>query len=112
MRNTPALKQHDAQITCFRTRLIRPTQFGAIACLTAAVIWGSSFAVSKVAMQAVDAWHLTVIRYGIVINFVPITAFLIGVVQGYRFNWAELLGSIFVVSALLVSRIAARPAAS
>lgn len=68
------------------------------------------------AMLGTLCWNIGIRKVGaggvLFINFVPITAFLIGVAQGYRFNWAELLGSLFVVSALLVSRMAARPAAA
>ena len=42
------------------------------------------------------------------INLVPITAFVIGIVQGHRFVDSELIGATITVSALIVNNISAR----
>jgi drug/metabolite transporter (DMT)-like permease len=73
--------------------------------------WEIAYVTFCSAMLGTLCWNIGIRKIGaggvLFINFVPITAFLIGVAQGYRFNWAELLGAVLVVSALLVNRIAA-----
>lgn len=58
-------------------------------------------------------WNSGIRRIGadgvLFINFVPVTAFAVGAFQGYRFNWAELLGAAAVLVALVVNQLWSRP---
>lgn len=77
----------------------------------ASVGWQIAYITFGSAMLGTLSWNIGIRRIGadgvLFINFVPITAFIIGVVQGYRFNWAEVLGAVFVVGGLVANRVAA-----
>ncbi|OWW22898.1 hypothetical protein AYR66_15920 [Noviherbaspirillum denitrificans] len=89
------------------------TRVGAAAVPTSAqllsVVWQILFVTFGAAQLGTLCWNIGIRRVGaggvLFINFVPITAFIIGVVRGYRFNWAEVLGAALVILALLASRI-------
>lgn len=89
------------------------TGVGAAALPTSAhllsVAWQILFVTFGAALLGTLCWNIGIRRVGssgvLFINFVPITAFIIGVAQGYRFNWAEVLGAVLVIVALLTSRI-------
>lgn len=55
-------------------------------------------------------WNVGIQRVGangvLFFNFVPITAFSIGVARGYPFNWAEVVGALLVIFALVSSGLA------
>lgn len=72
--------------------------------------WEIFFVTFGAALLGTLCWNIGIRRIGangvLFINFVPITAFIIGVSQGYRFNWAEVLGAVLVIAALLSSRLA------
>jgi drug/metabolite transporter (DMT)-like permease len=72
--------------------------------------WEILFVTFGAALLGTLCWNIGIRRLGaqgvLFINFVPITAFIIGVIQGYRFNWAEVLGAILVIVALLLSGLA------
>lgn len=62
------------------------------------------------ALVAVLSWNTGIKMLGAVngvlfINFVPITAFTIGVIQGRSFSSAELLGAMLVVGALIANNM-------
>lgn len=75
------------------------------------VAWQILFVTFGAALLGTLCWNIGIRRVGasgvLFINFVPITAFIIGVVRGYRFNWAEVLGAVLVIIALLASRFGA-----
>jgi drug/metabolite transporter (DMT)-like permease len=75
------------------------------------VAWQILFVTFGAALLGTLCWNIGIRRVGaggvLFINFVPITAFIIGVMQGYRFNWAEVLGAALVIVAVLSSRIGA-----
>lgn len=75
--------------------------------------WEILFVTLGSALLGTLSWNIGIRKVGadgvLFINFVPITAFAIGIFQGYQFNWAEVLGAVFVISALLVNRFAATP---
>lgn len=60
------------------------------------------------------AWHSGIRRVGadgvLFINFLPVTAFAIGVAQGASFNWAEVSGAVLVGAALVVNHLLGRRA--
>jgi drug/metabolite transporter (DMT)-like permease len=72
--------------------------------------WEIFFVTFGAALLGTLCWNVGIRRIGangvLFINFVPITAFIIGVSHGYRFNWAEVLGAALVIVALLSSRLA------
>lgn len=73
------------------------------------VAWQILFVTLGAALLGTLCWNIGIRRVGadgvLFINFVPITAFIIGVARGYRFNWAEVLGAALVIVALLASRV-------
>lgn len=72
------------------------------------VRWEILFVTFGAALLGTLSWNIGIRRAGangvLFINFVPITAFIIGVAQGYRFNWAEVLGAALVIVALATNR--------
>jgi len=65
---------------------------------------------------AVLAWNAGMREVGaangmLFINFVPVTAFAIGIAQGHRFHAIELLGATLVVGALIANTLIARRSA-
>lgn len=91
------------------------TTLGAAALPTSAqllsVAWQILFVTFGAALLGTLCWNIGIRRVGaggvLFINFVPITAFIIGIAQGYRFIWAEVLGAALVIIALLSTRIGA-----
>ncbi|MFZ5511345.1 MAG: DMT family transporter [Pseudomonadota bacterium] len=82
----------------------------------ASVGWEIGYITLGSAVLGTLGWNSGIRRIGaegvLFINFVPVTAFVIGVFQGYRFNWAEIIGSVLVVAALLANHfLAARASA-
>lgn len=69
--------------------------------------WEIAYITFAVALLATFCWHSGIRRAGpdgvLFINFVPVTAFIIGVTRGSHFYWAELLGAVLVVTGLLVN---------
>jgi len=62
------------------------------------------------ALVAVLSWNLGIKLLGAVngvlfMNFVPITAFAIGVLQGHSFGWAEIVGACLVMGALVANNL-------
>lgn len=62
---------------------------------------------------AVFAWNAGVAALGaangvLFINLVPVTAFAIGVAQGHMFHWAEIVGSMLTLSAVVVNSLGSR----
>lgn len=64
---------------------------------------------------AVLAWNMGIKRVGasgvLFINFVPVTALIIGWFQGHRLSMAELAGALIVMVALVLGNLDRRPAA-
>jgi drug/metabolite transporter (DMT)-like permease len=58
------------------------------------------------------SWNSGIRRVGsdgfLFINFVPVTAFAVGIAQGYRFNWAEIVGAALVMGTLVANHLASR----
>ncbi|WP_420473632.1 DMT family transporter [Noviherbaspirillum sp. ST9] len=89
------------------------TQLGVAAVPTSgqlqSVAWQILFVTFGAALLGTLCWNIGIRRVGaggvLFINFVPITAFIIGIMQGYRFNWAEVVGAALVIIGLLSSRI-------
>jgi drug/metabolite transporter (DMT)-like permease len=76
--------------------------------------WGIAYLVLVAAFIAVLGWNAGIRRVGasggvLFINFVPVTAFAIGVVQGHRFGGVEVLGAALVMSALVLNSVLTRP---
>lgn len=72
--------------------------------------WTFAYLILLGAMVAVLSWNSGIKRLGAVngvlfINFVPITAFLIGVFQGRAFSTAELTGATLVIAALITNNL-------
>ncbi|MFC7518418.1 DMT family transporter [Herbaspirillum sp. GCM10030257] len=71
--------------------------------------WQIAFVTFGAALLGTLCWNIGIQRIGpngvLFINFVPITAFIIGVARGYAFNWAEVLGALLVIVALVSSRL-------
>lgn len=72
--------------------------------------WNFSYLIVMGALIAVLSWNTGIKLLGAVngvlfINFVPITAFAIGVVQGHRFGWAEVVGTCLVMGALVANNL-------
>lgn len=71
--------------------------------------WQIAFVTFGAALLGTLCWNIGIQRVGpngvLFINFVPVTAFIIGVARGYVFNWAEVLGALLVIVALLSSRL-------
>jgi drug/metabolite transporter (DMT)-like permease len=72
--------------------------------------WQIAFVTFGAALLGTLCWNVGIQRVGangvLFINFVPITAFIIGLARGYPFNWAEVLGALLVIVALFSSRLA------
>ncbi|WP_413437686.1 DMT family transporter [Sulfuriferula sp. GW1] len=64
---------------------------------------------------AVLAWNMGIKTLGaggvLFINFVPVTALIIGWLQGHRLSAAELTGALIVMGALVLGNLGRRPAA-
>ncbi|MHB1247477.1 MAG: DMT family transporter [Sulfuriferula sp.] len=64
---------------------------------------------------AVLAWNMGIKRIGasgvLFINFVPVTALIIGWFQGHRLSMAELTGALIVMAALVLGNLGRRPVA-
>ncbi|MHB1331694.1 MAG: DMT family transporter [Sulfuriferula sp.] len=64
---------------------------------------------------AVLAWNMGIKRVGasgvLFINFVPVTALIIGWFQGHRLSMAELTGALIVMAALVLGNLGRRPVA-
>ena len=64
---------------------------------------------------AVLAWNMGIKRVGasgvLFINFVPVTALIIGWFQGHRLSGAELAGALIVMAALVLGNLGRRPVA-
>jgi drug/metabolite transporter (DMT)-like permease len=72
--------------------------------------WTIAYLVVLGALVAVLSWNSGIRMLGAVngvlfINFVPITAFVIGVVLGHAFGVGEILGAILVISALVANNL-------
>ena len=72
-----------------------------------ATAWGMAYLVLLAAFVAVLGWNAGIARVGptagvLFINLVPVTAFAIGALQGYRFGAPELLGAVLVMGALVL----------
>jgi drug/metabolite transporter (DMT)-like permease len=77
--------------------------------------WDIAYLIIMGALVAVLSWNAGVKMLGTVngvlfINFVPITAFAIGVTQGQSYSMAEVLGAGLVIAALLANNIYLRKA--
>lgn len=57
-------------------------------------------------------WNSGIKRIGadgaLFINFVPVTGFVVAIVLGHRLMWAEVLGALYVVSALVINHLLGR----
>jgi drug/metabolite transporter (DMT)-like permease len=74
------------------------------------VQWRLSYMVLVAALVAVLSWNVGIKLLGAVngvlfINFVPITAFAIGVAQGHSFSAAEVIGASLVIGALIANNL-------
>ncbi len=72
--------------------------------------WMFAYLIVLGALVAVLSWNVGIKLLGAVngvlfINFVPITAFAIGVVQGHSFGLAEVLGACLVMGALVANNL-------
>lgn len=75
--------------------------------------WEFAYLVVLGAVVAVLSWNSGIRRVGAIngvlfINLVPVTAFVIGIVQGHDFGRDELLGAVLVVSALIANNLYSR----
>ena len=79
----------------------------------AAAGWEIAYITVGAALLGTLCWNSGIRRVGadgvLFINVVPVTAFVIGIVQGYKFNWAELTGAFLVVAALFANHFPGRP---
>jgi drug/metabolite transporter (DMT)-like permease len=76
----------------------------------ALVHWRLTYMILAAALLAVLSWNVGIKLLGAVngvlfINFVPITAFAIGVAQGRSFSAAELIGATLVIGALIANNL-------
>jgi drug/metabolite transporter (DMT)-like permease len=74
------------------------------------VDWRLAYMILIAALVAVLSWNVGIKLLGAVngvlfINFVPITAFAIGVVQGRSFSSAEVIGALLVIGALIANNL-------
>lgn len=80
----------------------------------AAAGWEITYITIGSAWLGTLSWHSGIRRIGpdgvLFINFLPVTAFAIGVLQGARFNWAEVSGALMVGAALVVNHVLGRRA--
>lgn len=71
----------------------------------AASAWGIVYLVLIAAFVAVLSWNAGIRRVGVqgvlFINLVPVTAFIIGVLQGPHFGGAEVAGAALVLNSVL-----------
>ncbi|MGD8574430.1 MAG: DMT family transporter [Gammaproteobacteria bacterium] len=72
--------------------------------------WTFAYLIVPGALVAVLSWNTGIRRIGPVngvlfINFVPITAFAIGALQGHAFSTAELVGAGLVIGALILNNL-------
>lgn len=72
--------------------------------------WPLTYMVVLAALVAVLSWNIGIKLIGAVngvlfINFVPITAFVIGIFQGRSFSSAEVIGSGLVIGALIANNL-------
>ena len=73
-------------------------------------VWSFAYLIVLGALVAVLSWNVGIKLLGAVngvlfINFVPITAFTIGVIQGRSFTWAEVAGACLVMGALIANNL-------
>lgn len=69
------------------------------------------------AVIAVLSWNAGIRQLGalngvLFINFVPVSAFVIGVILGHRFGLAELAGAAFVILALIFNSLLSQRASA
>lgn len=72
--------------------------------------WSISYLIILGAVVAVLSWNIGIKLMGAVngvlfINFVPITAFMIGVIYGHHFSAAEIIGASLVIGALIANNL-------
>lgn len=87
---------------------------------TAAVqdgLWALTYMVVIGAVIAVLSWNAGIRKMGalngvLFINFVPVSAFVIGVILGHRFGLAELAGAAFVILALIFNSLLSQRASA
>jgi len=83
----------------------------------ASIRWELAFVIAFSSVLAVLAWNAGLRAVGptngmLFINFVPVTAFAIGIAQGHRFHAVEFVGAALVIGALIVNTMIARRRAS
>lgn len=81
------------------------------------VQWHLAYLAAVATVAAGISWNAGIRQIGplngiLFINFLPITAFVIGVLMGHRFTTAELIGSALVIVALLLNNLYGRQAAT
>lgn len=81
----------------------------------AKVEWHLAYLSAVATVAAGISWNAGIRQVGalngiLFINFLPITAFVIGVLMGHRFTSAELIGSALVIAALLLNNLYGRQA--
>lgn len=78
----------------------------------AAVGWQVFYITVVAALLGTLCWNSGMRRVGadgfLFINLVPVSAYAVGVAQGSRFNWSELLGAGLVMGALVIGHAGAR----
>lgn len=79
----------------------------------ASVEWELAYMIAFASVIAVLGWNAGIKTAGplngvLFINFVPVTAFFIGIFQGHRFGSAELMGAMLVIGALIANNLYAR----
>ncbi len=78
----------------------------------ASVGWELFYITAVSSLLGTLSWNSGIRRVGsdgfLFINFVPVSAFAVGIAQGYRFNWAEIVGAGLVMGALVSNHLASR----
>ncbi len=72
--------------------------------------WNITYIIVVASILAVLSWNVGIRSLGPVngvlfINFVPVTAFIIGIVLGHKFSIIELLGAALVITALITNNL-------
>jgi drug/metabolite transporter (DMT)-like permease len=81
---------------------------------TFASVWPElGFILAFCSVLAVFAWNAGIAMLGaangvLFINLVPVTAFAVGIAQGHTFAWAEILGSLLTLLAVVVNSLWSR----
>jgi len=80
-------------------------------------LWALAYMVVIGAVIAVLSWNAGIRQLGalngvLFINFVPVSAFVIGVILGHRFGLAELAGAAFVILALIFNSLLSQRASA